>query len=89
MSIKKGDLVMVVKPTECCGLPYGLGLIFKVEETLTNAGSCGQCGRQSDSISIAFGSGGRSVFPFRSLKKIEPPADGDSLPTRKDLEVPA
>ncbi|MCI2809366.1 hypothetical protein [Eoetvoesiella caeni] len=89
MNIQKGDLVMVVKPTECCGLAVGLGAIFRVERTLSGRGNCGHCQKKLGAVSVAFGHKGTTVFPFRSLKKIDPPADGDSLPTRADIEVPA
>lgn len=87
MNIKKGDLVMVVKPTLCCNSSSGIGLIFTVASTGYGWGKCAYCSEESKRA-IAFLPDG-SCGTLSRLKKIDPPANGDSLPTRKDLEVPA
>lgn len=89
MSIKAGDLVMVVRPSTCCGDSSGMGEIFQARAAEIRArGKCMVC---QSVITDYFGvqKEGRRWFQAGRLKKIDPPADGDSLPTRKDLEVPA
>ena len=85
--IKAGDLVMVVKPTTCCGGVDMIGSIFVVKKVLRGFGRCEACGNVS-LVEVAFESDSYATDLPR-LKKIDPPADGDSLPIRKDIEVPA
>ena len=43
--VKIGDLVMVIKPTPCCGSTRSLGMIFKVESMeLLEGAKCSVCG---------------------------------------------
>jgi hypothetical protein len=44
-AIKVGDLVVVVKPTACCGAADHVGEIFRVAEILTLEGICRHCFR--------------------------------------------
>lgn len=87
MNIKTGDLVMVVKPTPCCGNNTGVGVIGAVSKLKFVRGRCKFCG-QKDQKMLVYLENGKSVLKNR-VKKIDPPADGDSLPTRKDIEVAA
>lgn len=86
MDIKKGDLVMVVRPKRCCGDGSSLGIVGVVLDMIPGSSCCG-CGNVRRGL-VAHISGGLYGDP-ENLKKIDPPADGDSLPTRKDLEVAA
>lgn len=87
MTIKKGDLVMVVRPRKCCGNSSGLGRIFTLIEITREPLMCAYCGHIDD-VAVACLSG--DVYgDAANLKKIDPPADGDSLPTRADIEVAA
>lgn len=45
--IKAGDLVMVTKPTVCCGVTKQLGLVFRVGKIEGPCNSwCIHCGRE-------------------------------------------
>lgn len=87
MSIKKGDLVMVVKPAPCCGNDSAIGMTFTVSAVGNWTVLCIHC--------LAFIPGHAAETPLGSgyllsrLKKIDPPAVDDSLPTRADIEVAA
>lgn len=87
MSIKSGDLVMVVKPALCCGSAGNIGRIFTVLEISHFEGRCIYCGHVSTEARVMLSENGG--IRLGRLKKIDPPADGDSLPTRKDIEVTA
>lgn len=86
--IKPGDQVMVVRVRSCCGMGI-LGLVFTVAAVRSANTRC-KCGAEfwGDLVADAPPDvrGGGPVLLSR-LKKIDPPAEGDSLPTRKDLEV--
>jgi hypothetical protein len=87
--IKSGDLVMVVKPRACCGNSDAIGMIFTVIGPAINPTTfCDSCYNTIPSDTHLYLSGGTACPPSR-LKKIDPPATGDSLPTRADLRVPA
>lgn len=82
---KPGDLVMLVKPTPCCGSAASLGSIYTVSPGIVAMFRCLPCG------TIAFGQDlveldGEYCAERNRLKKIDPPATGDSLPTRAELE---
>jgi hypothetical protein len=88
--IKVGDLVMVVRPTSCCGRPgKSMGRIFVVTVLDGGRRRCLQCGQISDGV-IA---GGDNVIPasVERLKRIDPPAEGDSftvkLPKKQPVEA--
>ncbi len=87
MSIKADDLVMVVRPAGCCGSISGIGRVFKVGRVCRQATYCIHCGHVENKDYAVFDNGYAADI-FR-LKKIDPPADGESLPTRKELEVTA
>lgn len=87
MTIKTGDLVMVVKPTPCCGNCKAIGRTFTVKGVSASEAVCRYCGR-IDKLEDALSVDDRR-YDISRLKKIDPPADGDSLPTRADIEVAA
>lgn len=95
--ISVGDLVMVVKPTLCCGKAGVIGKVFKVTEVfISRFNQCNICRRifkdvkvAVDSSRFALPSGGGGSFQLSRLIRIDPPATGDSLPTRKDIKEPA
>lgn len=86
MEIKSGDLVMVVKPSPCCGNCAAIGRIFTVKAVEVEHGRCGHC--KTMSILARVTTEDNQYIQLIRLKKIDPPTEGDSLPTRKDLEVP-
>jgi hypothetical protein len=85
--IKAGDWVMVVRPMPCCGQSPALGSVFVVEQVMFCHGDCDICGTSDSGIAAICPQG--YAFELNRLKKIDPPATGDSLPTRIDLEVTA
>lgn len=87
---KPGDLVMVVKPMLCCGHPAAIGEVFSVNDVMSALGECPVCRTPFRGDVATFWKGSREVWvDVKRLKKIDPPAAGDSLPTRRDIEVPA
>lgn len=88
MSIKAGDLVMVVRPSPCCGNSAEVGRIFMARRISSGPGYCKHCG-DVRIVSYAAPRLTGGAIEFSRLKKIDPLAEGDSLSTRKDLEVVA
>jgi len=89
--IKPGDLVMVVKPRPCCGGLTNLGLTFTVGKIVRDSLRC-RCGVITHSDPIAttgvINSRGRpEAVLVCCLKKIDPPAIGDTLPIREELHA--
>ena len=88
MNIKKGDLVMVVRPSPCCGNINAIGITFIAMPKTSQRLRCAYCAALTTTGHFLNSSTGYGYPPSR-LKKIDPPSEGDSLPTRKDIEVPA
>lgn len=87
--IKKGDLVMTIRPLRCCG-GGSLGLILSVTGMPHKIkGRCVYCHAIYDTVAVAVNGEHSNEVPTYRIKKIDPPAEGDSLPTRRDLMVPA
>ena len=85
--IKVGDLVMVVLPAPCCGSATDCGKVFKVSRFSSKPPHCGNCNAPCETLAC-------SDTPYvktelSRLKRIDPPAIGDSLPTRKTVKEPA
>ena len=87
--IKPGDLVMVVRPSYCCNNPIDIGKtgIVSAAPAWADSVTCCFCG-STESVNKFLDLQGEG-HRISTLKKIDPPAEGDSLPTRADLEVPA
>ena len=85
--IQVGDLVMVVKPSGC-GCGHSVGIPFIVQKIDTRKLRCLYCGKQHGIVS-----GAQDVDAYwvqtNRLKLIDPPAESDSLPTRRELEETA
>lgn len=90
--IKKGDLVMQVKPTPCCGNADNIGDVFVVTWIGVAIGRCHSCGDRTPE-NAASTVEDDSAVPLSMLKKIDPPATGeyDRVPVRKaqPKKVPA
>lgn len=88
--IKAGDLAMTVRLRPCCG-GGTLGYVLAVRSAPFVAKSeCLECGKITEALVVTVdGVGDEFVIEASRLKKIAPPAEGDSLPTRHDLEVTA
>lgn len=86
-AIKAGDLVMVVRASSCCCSTKKLGRIFMVRHVVKSTiHTCLRCGHREVGAIVALEAGREGCMPYR-LKKIDPPAEGDSLPTRRELET--
>lgn len=80
--IKRGDLVMVVKPTPCCGSTVNINKILTVLSLTHPPGKSGQirqtcCGETRKWGSDALLSN-NLVYALSRLKKIDPPATGET-----------
>lgn len=85
-AIKPGDLVMVVKPSPCCGNVSVVGRIFSVKSIISAYSYCIYCLESESDNPVA--DVGVGAISLSRLKKIDPPETGDSLPTRADLNLP-
>jgi len=81
--IQPGDLVMVVKPTACCGASNAIGEIHRVADVLHSDLECNSCKKRFQGMAAYFESG--DINPVRELKRI-PPLDGEDV-TVKEKEV--
>jgi hypothetical protein len=82
--IKVGDLVMVVKPSACCGRLDFIGKTFIALEFKIGLSNCVYCGHREDRTNIV---GGEFMFHIHRLIKIDPPALPESMEREKALEV--
>jgi hypothetical protein len=84
--IKAGDLVMVVRGCPICGDLDGIGMVFKVS-AIELSKSITSCCAKNTFTSDALQDGEENCWwPVSALKKIDPPVEGDSLPTRANLD---
>lgn len=83
--IKVGDLVIVVKPTPCCGNYRSVGRIYKVARIVSGNRRCNFCAAIS-THAFALQPNRYGIHLYR-LKKLDPPATGeyDRVPVRKNL----
>ncbi len=85
--IRAGDRVMVVKPLPCCGCAEDVGRVYVAGKHYNGPSRCGNCGYRGPVVGVWVKT--RHVRDFNRLKLIDPPATGDSLPTRRELEETA
>lgn len=88
-NIKVGDLVMVVKPTLCCGNPYSIGKLFTViENTIKQISYCIHCGEEwvTASKDMVLLSDDKAILRTR-LIKIDPPSQPETITESKELTV--
>jgi len=78
--IQPGDLVMVVKPTPCCGAADALGETHRVAKVGRAELWCNVCFANFDGIAALIGDG--DYIPLRELKRI-PPLDGEDVVTKE------
>lgn len=85
-AIKAGDLVMVVRPTPCCGTPTKTnGVVFVVVKVETRGPFyCKTCGHRFSQIKSAYRVDGRNVDVGR-LIRIDPPALPESVETEREV----
>lgn len=76
MNLKPGDLVMVVKPTACCGSAKSLGKILTVEAYVeSDLSFCANCNRHVTTASALVHIGDSWVVDEHRLIKIDPLAE--------------
>lgn len=86
--IKVGDLVVVVKPKECCGqVSEANGTAFVVNGFSMGVWHCAWCGvpRQAE---LAHGGSYKRIETYR-LKRIPPLSELEGQPTQEDMKEPA
>ena len=83
-AIKPGDLVMIVRGTQCCGSDSSVGRPFIVEKVALHTGRCFGCKALFGDTPSALQPNGRWVQASR-LKKIDPPAEGETREAYKEL----
>ena len=84
--IEVGDLVMVVKPTPCCGNTKAIGAVFVVDfvgskHTHTE---CAYCRLITKSTRYAYVTKSQ-CYDIPRLKKIVPPAQDESVETEREV----
>ena len=85
--IKAGDVVMVVKPTPCCGSKNKIGFAFRVVSVIRLAdGQCWGCGKRF-SATIADVEGGGFGPQLSRLIRIDPPALPESVETEREVNA--
>jgi hypothetical protein len=82
-AIKVGDLVMVVKPSVCCGSGDDIGQLFISGETYSGIGICGACGNNGEVNAVW--KDADNVKELSRLIKIDPPALPESIETEKEI----
>lgn len=85
--IKVDDLVMMIKGGPCCGKSKFIGIPRTVSHWVNNElAHCTSCG--SSRFADGWVLSGDIFSDAYRLKKINPPSQGDTLPTRADLDQP-
>ena len=87
-AIKAGDLVMIVRPTLCCGDASSIGTVFTVKEVWINRSRCHGCGAFHEEMQLA-NNLPRSIenagWMASRLIRIDPPALTDDTTTEREL----
>lgn len=84
-TIRPGDLVMVVRPTVCCGVGTSIGKVFSVKAIAKEDGVCKYCGRLLSLRLLAFTGNGRDAVLLSRLKKLNPPAKHQTTEKEKEM----
>ena len=82
--IQVGDLVVVIKPTDCCDSPYAVGFIFVVSCIRGGPGTCVHCGGRYERIDACFENKG--WLGLDRLKRLDPDALRDDVPADERLK---
>lgn len=89
MTFKKGDLVMIARPTNCCGNAGAVGNFHTVTGTpFHEKNKCQWCGAIGKSTNDVVLDDMYYIETYR-LKKIDPPEEGETIGAYKNLKVPA
>ena len=81
--ISAGDLVMIVKPSTCCGNGTALGRVFTVAAVDPRGIRCLHCGQTFSGPNVAHPDG-RGYLPSR-CKRIPPTSASESTTTELEL----
>jgi hypothetical protein len=84
-NIAEGDLVMVVKPSSCCGNGTALGLVFTVSTFDPRGVRCIHCGQTFSGPNVT-SPNGYGYIPAR-LKRIPPHSVSESSASRLELHA--
>lgn len=87
--IAVGDLVMVVKPTECCGVFSPKAHIFVVARIKPSYWRCVHCGRSGFGESMAWLDDNTQCFAVFRLKRIPPISELEGVQSEEKLKEPA
>ena len=82
--IKRGDLVMVVRPSPRCGNTVSIGLVFRATDVRHGRMHCLHCRAPQEVVFVE--KDGVFGLDASRLKKIDPLATGDTIPTRKEVK---
>lgn len=82
-AIKAGDLVMVVRPTLCCGHPGQIGTVFVAESVEMACGESECCGDPTPIMCASIDS--EYGYDLRGLIRIDPPALPESVETDREV----
>jgi hypothetical protein len=88
-AFKAGDLVMVVKPTPCCGMDMAIGHIFVVHDLgVTDKHTCWYCDAKSSGFLVArtgvVKNSINEAFRVSRLRLIPPLSDDET--TEREVE---
>ena len=86
-NIKSGDLVMVVRPLECCGKTGGIGKVFRVHSVGYYTTRCQTCGAVDTASARAAISERGSAYLLTRLKRIDPPEEQKTRTATRDMET--
>jgi hypothetical protein len=89
--IKVGDLVMVVKPSMCCGNPIAMGVVFVAGRGDADLFMCRHCGHKYQGIDATYNASSGYYFATQRLKRIPPISElegaRDALSERNKTEA--
>lgn len=87
--IQAGDMVLVVRPTPCCGSDFACGEIFQVQRLEDDKkGICAHCGRDLPESMCAIAPD-KCAFELWRLKRIPPLSELEGERTEEKLKEPA
>lgn len=82
-NIKAGDLVMVVRPTPCCGNTGGMGTVYRAAEVSAVESYCDWCGKDWSGVVVWHEDD--SGCDVSRLIRIDPPALPESVETEREV----
>ena len=85
--IQVGDLVVVVKPTYCCGYARSLGMTFVVNKIMEGPSRCGNCGAIDETLDALKPDG--DWAELGRLKRIPPLKELEGQRTEEERREPA